>query len=360
MIATRCSICSSPPGCSASERRRGQSERRGRSISTDLSNASRAIPRSWIARPVESKSVVSVSSRRPSASPASTAPDRRHVLTGDAAGGNRRRQLPAVARLLPVVTEETCARELLDGHLRLAGAVGAHQRDVLARPQRAGAVEHLRPGGDRDHGVAGECLRERPGDPCAELLRDGGPSDHVDVPEERRDTARGEHARRLGPVDATADDGDGGGLAGERLEGEDPGGGGAERGHGGRVEHRLERPRVRVREQDEPGHGREAARRVARERGHPLEQGVAAAERRHRAEVAGRVVRDVDLRRHRPLAAVVGDEGVADGVVGIQGRDGREDRLAREDGDHRSSRSLLGGRTAPRARRRTAPRRSPG
>ena len=109
----------------------------------------------------------------------------------------------------------------------------------------------------------------------------------------------------------------------------------SQRGHRARVEHRLERPRVRVREQHEPGHGREAARRVARERRHPLEQGVAAAERRHRAEVAGRVVRHVDLRLHRPLAAVVRDERLADGVVrlGIQARHG-------------------GARRPPRARRR--------
>ena len=39
-------------------------------------------------------------------------------------------------------------------------------------------------------------------------------------------------------------------------------------------------------------------------------------ERGHGTEVAGRVVRHVELRLHRPLAARVGDERVAHGVVG--------------------------------------------
>ena len=59
---------------------------------------------------------------------------------------------------------------------------------------------------------------------------------------------------------------------------------------------------------------------------------MAAAERRHRAEVSGRVVRDVDLRRHRPLAACVSDECVAHGVDGALGRDRRFDGRAVQDG----------------------------
>ena len=78
----------------------------GRSSSTDRRNARRAIARSWIARPVESKSVVSASSRRPSASPASTRPQRRHVARGRPRRRDRAGQLAAVARLLPVVAEE--------------------------------------------------------------------------------------------------------------------------------------------------------------------------------------------------------------------------------------------------------------
>ena len=46
-----------------------------------------------------------------------------------------------------------------------------------------------------------------------------------------------------------------------------------------------------------------------------------ATERRHRAEVAGRVVRDVHLRRHRPLTARVRDERIAHRLDGALRRD---------------------------------------
>ena len=57
------------------------------------------------------------------------------------------------------------------------------------------------------------------------------------------------------------------------------------------------------------------------------------AERRHRAEIAGGVVRHVDLRRHRPLAAVVGDERLAYGLDGLRRGDRALDILRGEDGD---------------------------
>ena len=57
------------------------------------------------------------------------------------------------------------------------------------------------------------------------------------------------------------------------------------------------------------------------------------ADRRHRAEVARRVVRHVDLRRHLPLAARVGDERVANGLDGAVGRHRLAHVAAREDRD---------------------------
>ena len=57
---------------------------RGRSSSSARSSAAIAIARSWIASPVESKIVISSAERRPSASPASTAPELGHVARVDA------------------------------------------------------------------------------------------------------------------------------------------------------------------------------------------------------------------------------------------------------------------------------------
>ena len=76
---------------------------------------------------------------------------------------------------------------------------------------------------------------------------------------------------------------------------------------GSRRAARSRRPRA------ERGRLRSAALlRVARERRHPLERRVTAAERGHRAEVAGRVRGHVDLGRHRPFASLVRHERVAD------------------------------------------------
>ena len=86
---------------------------------------------------------------------------------------------------------------------------------------------------------------------------------------------------------------------------------GAQRGHRRGVEHRAQLPVLGVRDEHDARHGREALRRVAGKRGHPLQKRMPAAERRHRAEVARRVVRHVHLRRHRPLAARVRDERLA-------------------------------------------------
>ena len=58
-------------------------------------------------------------------------------------------------------------------------------------------------------------------------------------------------------------------------------------------------------------HRRQPLRGVSRKGRHPLERSVPAAERGHRPEVACGIRGHVDLRRHRPLAARVGDEGVA-------------------------------------------------
>jgi hypothetical protein len=68
-----------------------------------------AIARSWIARPVESKSVTSPALRRPSASPMSTGPSSCDRLPRHCSRLDRCGELATVARLLPVVAEDVRA-----------------------------------------------------------------------------------------------------------------------------------------------------------------------------------------------------------------------------------------------------------
>ncbi len=189
---------------------------------------------------------------------------------------------------------------------------------MLARRQRALGVENLGARGHGDHDLALERLRRAGRHARADPIRDERAPGLVDVPDERRDTARDEHPCGLGAVHATSDDGVRGRLgAAERVGGENAGRGCPQGGDGSRLEHREQTAVIRVREQHQPRHRRQPARRVPREGRDPLEERVPVADCRHRAEVAGRVVRDVDLRRHRPRAASVGLECDADRVVGL-------------------------------------------
>src|SRR4029453_6478089 len=76
--------------------------------------------------------------------------------------------------LLPVVAEDVVAGELLHRDLRLAGAIGSHQRDVLPRSQRSLGKEHFVAGRDGDEEVGGDRLLTRRGHARAELLRRRG------------------------------------------------------------------------------------------------------------------------------------------------------------------------------------------
>ena len=102
-----------------------------------------AIARSWIASPVESKSVMSSARAAAVGLAAEHAADVRDPVARDDARLDACGQLAAVARLLPVVAEEVGAGELADRDLRLAGAVGAHHRDVLPVAQRSLGEEQL-------------------------------------------------------------------------------------------------------------------------------------------------------------------------------------------------------------------------
>ena len=144
--------------------------------------------------------------------------------------------------------------------------------------------------------------------------------------------------RRRLAVDAGADDRGGSCIrAAERLGGEHGSRARAQRGHRRGVEAGDEPPVLRARQENEPGDGRQPLGRIARERRHPLERGVAAAERRHRAEVARRVGGDVDLGRHRPLAPRVRDERLAHGLDGPLRRHRRLDVPPAEDRNAQSA-----------------------
>ena len=243
-------------------------------------------------------------------------------------------ELAVVARLLPVVAEDLGAGELGHLDLRLPRPVGAHEADVLARPQRPWTEHGLMPGRHRDEEVGRERLlaARRHLHAGAELVGGGARAALVHVPEQHAPAPRREHARHRTPVDPGADHGGGLGVRpAERLGGEHGRSSGAQRGDRGRVERRLQHAGLRVGEEHEPGDRRQPARRVAREGRHPLQERVAGAERGHRAEVARRVSGHVDLGRHRPLAARVRDKGVADDVHRTTGRDGLPDEAAVEE-----------------------------
>ena len=216
-----------------------------------------------------------------------------------------------MAGLLPVVAEDVDAGELLDRDLGLARAVGAHQARVLPRP-KGSLVEHDLAA--RRHGhddVRGERVlparRHRPSD----LLRDLPGAVGVQVPNDDVATARAEGPSDRAPVHARADHRSRPAVrAAERLGGEHGRCAGPSRRDRARVEHGDERPVRGVRQEHETRHRRQPARRIPGERRDPFQERVPAAERRHGAEVARRVGRHVDLGRHRPFAACIGDEGV--------------------------------------------------
>ena len=273
---TRCSSSSTP----APARRLARVtsvEAAGRSSSPARSYAAIATARSWIARPVESKTVISSSSAGPRPRRRARAPSSVTSRAPDRARLHGRGELAAVARLLPVVAEDARARDLGDRDLGLARPVRAHQAHVLSRPQRA-----RRGAGSRGPGVtvtttsAAERLLAARCHADAELVRYAARALRVDVPDA---TARGRAPRS---------------CARRR---------GRSRRHRSRPRFRpacracppraplrrrcgaRSRRRRRARastipvsasdEHDETGHGRQAARGIARERRHPLQQRVA-------------------------------------------------------------------------------------
>ncbi len=240
-----------------------------------------------------------------------------------------------MARLLPLVAEDPRALELRDRDLRLPRPVRAHQADVLAGPQRALRNQDLPAGRHRDDGIRGQRLLEAAGDADAEIGRHGARPFLVDVPQDDVTAERLEGSGRGTPVHADADHSCVSTGRLQRLGRQHRRRTGAKSGHRSRVQNRLDEAGLGVREDDEPVDGRQSALGIARKRRDPLQQGMAAAERGHGAEVAGRIVRDVQLRLHRPFAACVRHERVPNGVVGPFRRDCRLHVPRGEERDHR-------------------------
>ena len=238
-----------------------------------------------------------------------------------------------MARLRPLVADDAGAQELRDLDLGLAGPVGAHQAHVLARAERPFPEDRFPARGDGDHDVAGERLEQRPRDGGADLVAGGCCDALVRVVEEDIVTPGGQRPRDGPSVDSGADDARAD-RAGQRqgLGGQDRGSSRPERGDGRRVEQCAQLSCRRVGEDDDAGHSRQAAGRVAGKGGDPLEDRVAAARRGHRPEVAVGSL-DVDLGGHLPGAAGVLEERRADRLDGIGGADGGRDVGRREDRD---------------------------
>ena len=185
-----------------------------------------------------------------------------------------------MARLLPFVADDARSLELLDCHLRLSRPVRAYQAHMLSRVELAGLEEELATGRDGDDDVGGERLGLVLGDPRC-LTELGGYEVGLvpaRVPQEDLSLARDEGPRDRTPVHTAADDRRGrDGRARQRLRGEDGCRPGPESGDGPHVDQRPQLSRVSIREEDDTRDRREAAVRVPRERGHPLEHRMARA-----------------------------------------------------------------------------------
>lgn len=193
------------------------------------------------------------------------------------------------------------------------------------------------PGGDRHQQIRPQRFLKTRGYVCAEVARRSLGSGRVDIPHRHGPAAGDERPHRGPAVDPDTDDR--GALrvrAPQNVSGDHRRGSGSQRGHRAGIENRFHDSGLCVGEHDEAAHGGKSPRWISRKGRDPFQQCVPTAERRHRAEVARRVVRDIELRLHRPLAARVGDERLAHGAVGCCGRDGGLDVPRAEERNHRA------------------------
>ena len=363
--ATRCSTCSSPRGCWADGERRTPA-RQAVDVSSSLlecrssrdgpSEQCRARDREILDRQpcrVEERDVLAL--RRPSAVPDEHLAELRHVVARDEACRDRGGELAAVARLLPVVAEDDAPGDLLRRDLGLSRAVGAHERDVLAGPQRALRVEDLAPGvtvTTTSRASASVALEPATSAPSSSATKPAPCL--VDVPDERRPPPCATSMRTVSAVHTaptTAID-ERRRVRACRLRGRRPPR--AQRRHRRR---RRAPPRAapsRTCRRGSPArYGREAERRVAGERRYPFQERMPSADGRHRAEVPGRVVRGRTPWVASPTRRVGARRTRCGPPYSVLRRDGVEHGVAREDRD-RHRRRLVEALAARVARGRSA------
>ena len=199
------------------------------------------MPRSWIARPVESKSVISSASLRPGGRAGEDGAEVGDVVAADLAARDRPGELAAGRGLLPLVAEEPAAGDRRRRHLGLAVAVGPeHARGA----GRARGRRRRRPGSSPGVTVtttsqASASARGPASQPssAASASAASGASVGADA---RAVAGGGEAAGRPGAVDAAADDADASraSVAGQRLRRDRGRGAGPQRGDRGAVEDR--------------------------------------------------------------------------------------------------------------------------
>ena len=239
--------------------------------------------------------MISSSLRRPAASPASTAPSSRHVVAPSDARPRRRGRARRCGSPAPSRRRRRASRASSSTAISALPGPSAPIRLTCwpgrSEPRRARPRGPASPSTTRSAASASLAARRRRRRRARRprlAARSASTSQSTVVA-----AAREERPRRCAPVHACADHGRVAGVrAPERLRGE----------HRGRAGPQAPSPRPRrapprsipssaSESSTTPAHRRQPARRVARERRHPLEQRVPGAERRHRAEVAGRVVR---------------------------------------------------------------------
>ncbi len=162
-----------------------------------------------------------------------------------------------MAGLFPLVAEDAGPGDLSDRDLGFAGAIGAHQADVLAREQRSLPEQDLASRCHGDEQVGGQGLVSALGNLNAELSGHCLGAGLVDVPQRDRSAEGGERPRGRAAVHARPDDRSRLGVRpAEDVRGEHGGGARAKRRHGSGVQDRLDEARIGIREDDETGHGR--------------------------------------------------------------------------------------------------------
>src|SRR5215207_4752253 len=255
-----------------------------------------------------------------------------HLIPAHGARGHAAGQLAASSGLCPLVAEQAAPLDRRQLDLGLPLRVGAQRRQMLARTQIRFTDDHAvarRHGHDDVLDGRVSTISRAP----AQLRRErlGSLEPHVRAHAGAVAGAR-EATRGPGAVHAAPDDPHRARLRRrEHLRRERGGGPRAQRRDRGAVDDRHELAGLRIRQQQRAGDDGQAALRVSRERRHPLERRESLAPSRHRPEVAVRWRIEVDLGRHRPVAAGVSLERQAHAFDRERRLDRRHERVAVQD-----------------------------